>query len=464
MAGPSFVGPSYALDTRTADVQRSINCYPVPVESGSGKSQYMLKALFGLVSRASIGTLGRGAYEINGRAWVVVNAGLYELAYDGTTLTSTLRGTMQTSTGFVSMSSNTTQLFIVDGTYGYVLDLATDVFAQITDEDFPGSDLTDYLDQYAILAPSGDQKFFITALGDASDIDALDFASSEALPDDLVSFRVVNRELWLLNRNGTEVWFNSGASDFPIERNNGSIMSVGCDAKWTVQPFNNSLAWLGSDKAGGPGVWYAVGYQAQRISNRCVEQAIARCTDLSRAIAYTHRIDGSTFYCLQLPGLTTTWCFDILTGAWHERSDFEEGEHVRHRVSWYVRFAGMDLGLGDDGTVYEMSRTAYDNAGDALVMDRVSPHNALPNQTPIFYSDFRLDMDVGFVGSVMLRYSDDGGANWGIWDTRSLGGVGNVRTQLRWLRCGSAADRVWWARITDAVPRSIVSANVTVAQ
>lgn len=456
-----FVGFSYSLGTRTADVQRAVNCYPAPIESGSGKNLYQQKAIPGLVSFCDVGSVGRGAYEINGRAWVVVDSTLWELSANGA---ATSRGTLLTSTGFVSIKSNTVQLYLTDGANGYRLTLATNDFARITDSDFPGSDLTDYLDQYAIYAASGDQKFYISTLADAGEVDALDFASSEASPDNLVAFRVINRQLWLLGSDTGEVWDNTGAQDFPLQRNNGSIFSIGCSAKWTMQPFNNTVAWVGSDKAGGAGVWMASGYQGQRISNRFVEQAIAGCTDLARAIAYTQRIDGSIFYCLQLPGVNTTLCFDALTGGWHDRAELIDGEYRRHRISWHFSAFGKELGLGTNGVVYEWSKTANTNAGDTLVRDRITPHNALPDQRPVFYSDFRLDMDAGFTGSVLMRYSNDGGASWGSWDARSLGGPGSVRAPLRWLRCGSANDRVWHVRCTDDVPFGLVNATVVVAQ
>lgn len=45
-----FVGPSYQLRRKKADVQRSINLFPTPIESGSGKSGVFLKSIPGLSS------------------------------------------------------------------------------------------------------------------------------------------------------------------------------------------------------------------------------------------------------------------------------------------------------------------------------------------------------------------------------------------------------------------------------
>lgn len=44
-----FVGPSYDLKVKKADVQRSVNLMPTPIESGTGKSGMFLKPVPGLV-------------------------------------------------------------------------------------------------------------------------------------------------------------------------------------------------------------------------------------------------------------------------------------------------------------------------------------------------------------------------------------------------------------------------------
>lgn len=49
MTANPFVGGSYLLQHRKADVQRSVNLMPTPIESGSGKSQMYLMPTPGLV-------------------------------------------------------------------------------------------------------------------------------------------------------------------------------------------------------------------------------------------------------------------------------------------------------------------------------------------------------------------------------------------------------------------------------
>jgi hypothetical protein len=451
-----FVGPSYTLSTRAADVQRSVNLYPAPIESGSGKSAYMLQSIPGLTVFCDDMTgEGRACFEINGRAFCVVGYTFYEILSDGT---ATTRGTLLTKTGTVDIDANSLEVFMVDGVSGYRLDLASNTFTQNTRvSEIGGSKRTAYLDQYAIYAPTG-SAFFISSLAESGTIDDLDFASAEAAPDYLVSFLVCNRQLYLFGGKSTEIWINTGAADFPLQRYEGMVMSVGCAAVYTPRILNGAPVWVGSDSAGAGAVWMAEGYIPRRISTRAVEQALRASTDLSAATAYVQHWNGSYFYCLNLPGVDTTWCFDALTQSWHERAELTDGVYEQHRVIGCMKFAGSDMGLGSDGVLYSWSDTVYSNAGDTLCRERVSPHNATMDGKRHFFGVFEVDCDRGGGGVAMLRYSNDGGATWSDWRQRSLGATGAYRQRVLWSINGSARDRVWQLRCTDAVPFNVVHA------
>lgn len=452
----AFVGPSYTLATRTADVQRSVNMFPAPIESGSGKSQYMLKSIPGLTAFCDDMTgEGRAAFEINGRAFCVVGATFYEVLSNGT---ATNRGTLSTSTGRVDIDANSIEVFMVDGFTGYGFNLASDTFTENTRvENIGGSKRTAYLDQYAIYAPVG-SAFYISSLAASGVIDDLDFASAEAMPDYLVSFIVCNRQLYLFGSKSTEIWINTGAADFPLQRYEGMVMSVGCAAVHTPRILNGAPVWVGSDMAGAGSVWMAEGYTPRRISTRAVEEALRSSSDLSAATAYVQHWNGSYFYCLNLPGVDTTWCFDALTQSWHERAELEGGIYQQHRVMCCFKFAGVDLGLGSDGVLYTWSDDVHNNAGDTLCRERISPHNATMDGKRHFFGAFEVDCDRGGGGVAMLRYSNDGGATWTDWKQRSLGDTGHYQQRVLWNITGSARDRVWHLRCTDDVPFNVVHA------
>lgn len=451
-----FVGPSYQLASRTADVQRSVNLYPVPIESGSGSSSFMLQSVPGLVAFCSTATgQGRGCYSMNGRAFFVAGSTFYELLATGTSIA---RGTLAgATTTQVSIDSNTTQAFIADGARGYVFNLDSNLFFEATGvAEFGGSRRTAYLDQYAIWAPPG-SAFYISSLGSAGTIDPLDFASAEAMPDEIVSFVVANRQLYLFGSSTTEIWLNTGAADFPLQRYDGTVMGVGCIAPYSAQVCNGIPVWLGSSKDGIGSVWMANGYTPQRISTRAIEESLAESSDLPGSYAYTWNWQGSAFYCLRVPDLDTTFVYDFLSQSWHEQAEFVSGQYQQHRASCAMVAFGKVLVVGDDGIVYEVRSDAYSNAGDVLCRDRISPHDIQAGERQ-FFAEFIVAADAGVTGEVMLRMSNDGGASWGDWRRRSLGALGKRKQRIIWARCGSARDRVWQVRCTDAVPFSIVDA------
>ena len=129
-----FVGPSYALSTRKASAQRAVNLFLVGMETVS-KAPFILQSVPGEVLFCALGAPIRGFIETGSRGFVVAGSTLYELSAAGV---ATSRGTLATSSGPVDMAWGVTQLVIVDGLHGYVLNLASNSFGQITDPDWIG--------------------------------------------------------------------------------------------------------------------------------------------------------------------------------------------------------------------------------------------------------------------------------------------------------------------------------------
>ena len=180
------IGPSYSLGDRKAAVQRSINLYMQQVEGLGEDKQVILVSAPGLSVFSSLGADARGAFNCDGRLFIVAGSSLYEASSAGAL---TLRGSLVTTTGFVCMAYGRDQLVMVDGTNGYALNLNTNVFGKITDPDWRGSNTVEEIDGYFIFAEPGTDQFYISAIDDATSLDALDFSSADAKPDNIVSFR-----------------------------------------------------------------------------------------------------------------------------------------------------------------------------------------------------------------------------------------------------------------------------------
>ena len=453
-----FVGVSYTLATRQASAQRAVNLYLQSMETPS-KASHIMRAVPGLSSFCSLGAVIRGCIEANGRAFFVAGSTLYEVSSSGA---ATSRGTLNTSTGQVGMAWGTTQLVITDGADGYVLTLAGNAFGQIVDPDWSGSHRVEYLDGFFSFQSPGTQQFSVSAIDDATTLDALDFASAESAPDNLVAHIVSNQRLFLMGETTTEVWFNAGGEDFPFSRSNGETIDVGCVAKWSVVKADAGLLWIGRDANGSGMVYRASGGPPQRVSTVAVEEVLQGSTGLAEAVAYVYQDHGQTFYCINAPGLASTWVYELSTNAWHERCDIDGvGQFIAHRATHCVFAYGMHL-VGDaDGNVYRMDSTVNTFAGDPLVCERTSPNDALPLRNRKVHTEFVADVLTGeaLTGDPMveLSWSNDGGATFGSPVMRSAGSLGNRYQRLVWRRLGIARDRVWKMRFSADAPFSIIS-------
>ena len=296
----------------------------------------------------------------NAYLYVVSGNTLYQVS---SSWTATPKGVVAGS-GLVSMADNGTQIMLAADPTGYIYNTSTGVFAQITDTDFPGASIVDYLDGYFVFIEPNSQRLWVTALLDGTSIDPLDFASAEGDPDNIVSMIVDHREVWVFGTNSTEVWYNAGLSDFPLVRIQGAFNELGCAARYSVAKMNNQVYWLGKDARGQGIVYQANGYMGQRISTHAVEWQIQQYGNISDAIAYTYQQDGHSFYVLTFPSVGATWVYDAITGAWHERAGWYDGEWVRQRGATQAFYNGEVL-VGDyeNGNIYAYDLDVYADNG-----------------------------------------------------------------------------------------------------
>lgn len=475
-----FVGPAYTARSPDVDSQRCVNLYPEM--DVLGKQVLALYGTPGLrrLATATAASECRGAFVTTGptvgQKYLYIVSGNKLYRYD-TVFAETELGTLNTSSGQVSLASNATQLMLVDGGDGYIVTLSSGAFAAISDPQFPANpDRVAYIDSFFIVNDSGTNNFYISATNDGTSWDALDTAAAEGAPDAIMSVFANHRELWLLGEKTAEVWYNSGDSDFPFTRIQGAFIEQGCAAKHSVGKIANTLFWLGSNEQGQGVVWSATGYVPQRVSTHALETAIRSYSTIADAIAYTYQEEGHHFYVLTLPTAGRTWVYDTTIGLWHERAyrNTTDGSLTRHRSNCYAYFNGMHV-VGDfqNGEIYELDLDTYSDDGDPIRALRackfISDDSTLAN---LFHSRLQIDMETG-VGitsgqgsdpEAMLRWSDDGGHTWSNEHWKKIGALGNYGKRVLWNRLGSARNRTYEWSMTDPVKRVIIGANLNVSK
>lgn len=461
-----ILGGQYISRSSNAGANRMINLFPEIVPEG-GKEPGFLSRCPGLVQKAEVGSgRNRGMIRVKDTAYIVSGNEFYSVASDYTT---TLLGAV-TGTGEVSLAENGIQIFLACNPDGFIYNIDTGVFAEITDEDFPGAVTVAYLDGYFVFNQPDSQLFWVTSLLDGTSVDPLEFASAEGNPDLLVAIKVSHREAWLFGTDSVEVFYNSGALDFPLTRIQGAFIETGCAAAFSIALLDNSLFWLGSDARGSGIIYRANGYAGQRISDHSIETIIQGFSVISDAVAYTYQQAGHSFYVLTFPTEDRTFVFDVSTNLWHERAGYlqdgiAENKFSRHRSNSQMVFNNkVHVGDYENNSLYVFDLDTYTDNGETQKWLR--SWRAIPTGqnylTYLIHHILQLDCETGVgIGEgqgedalVILRWSDDGGHKWSGNHIRSLGRLGDTFKRVIWRRLGRSRDRVYELSGTD--PNKII--------
>ncbi len=504
-----ILGQSYVARSINAADNRMVNLFPEQTPENGLEIGYLNRAP-GLTKLVTIGSgpiRGLWAHQTNGSdAYCVSGTEFYKIYPD---YTYVKLGDVA-GTGPVTFADNGIQMFIAANPNGYIYNEVTNVFAQITDPDFTGAGTVTYLDGYFVYNEPDSQKIWITQLLDGTSVDPLDFASAEGSPDGVVAVNAIHRELWVFGTDTTEVWYDSGATDFPLIPIQGAFNETGCIAPYSVAKLDNSLFWLGNDPRGFGVVYRSNGYASQRVSTHAIEYAIQGYSNVSDAVAYTYQQEGHAFYVISFPTGNATWVYDVATGAWHERAYLTNGEFTRHRSNCQCNFQSTTL-VGDyeNGNIYKFDLDVY--ADNGATQKWLRSWRALPSgqnnlkRTAQHSLQLESESGVGLNGidpqdplegllatqlgeiiatatgdellvtvatveganpEAMLRWSDDGGHTWSNEHWTGMGRIGQYGYRTIWRRLGMTQklrDRVYEVSGTDPVKIAIMGAELIIS-
>jgi hypothetical protein len=485
-----LVGPAYQAANPQQDDQACINWF-VEIDPNEPNPQSPTmnaaeaKTALGLLGAPGLLALdtsqsgeGRGVWVLPGWQQCVMVIGssvlLVTLTNSGYTLVKV--GSLRTSTGPVSIRDNGAGhiVVIVDGTDQlYVYNRVSGVFSTPALYNYLGATTVAELDGWFIFNEPNTQKFFLSPVywDGVSDFDGTYFALKDDEPDNLVAVVQNNREVWLMGEATTEPWFNAGGPNVPFSRIDGAMLQIGCAAAFSVARTGKGLIWLARSERGENSVVMTQGYQFQVVSTPAISWALNQYSTVADATGYTYTEEGHEFYVLTLPTGDATWVYDLTTGYWHQRASFDPltGQFHRQRVSWLANFANRRVGLDyKNGRIYQQSRNYFTDDQYPLVALRRSPHVWDKNdRNRVVNSRLQLDffpgvgLADGTAPQAMLRWSNDGGQTWGNEHWTSIGVQGETKNRAIWRRLGSARDRVYEVRVSDAVRRDIVGASLS---
>lgn len=460
---------SYNLRSTPASPAMLINCYAEALPADA-KTRLILSRCPGVENQFTPGNGPiRGIHAAFGKLFVVSGSELYRIRSDGNVA---LIGENISGSGHVSMAHNFQYVVIVSTPNGYYWDkdddasgdsVPTPALVQITDADFTSRGASDvhFIDNWLLFTEPDSGRFFGADLGTAGDFDALNFATAEGSPDDVVGKIVDHRQLILFGEDSGEIWENTGAAGFPFERSINGFFELGCFAAGSIAKLDNSVFWLANDYT----VRRLEGATPRRVSNHAIEQFLTT-VDVSTARAFTYTQDGHLFYVLNFAEGCKV--YDATTNEWHDRKSYPNDYYV-----WQFgaeAFGRQYVGDFQSNAVGYFSPMVYDENGEIQVMSWTYQPIYGENKRAFHHSlEVVLETGVGLStgqGSdpqMMMGYSDDGGITWVNLPNKDIGPIGQYQNRVRWNALGSARQRVYRGSISDPVKVVISDTLVDVA-
>jgi hypothetical protein len=463
-----FLGGAYISQSLAMSVQQCINLYLEVVETKDGKEP---AALLGVPGKRFVAAVGagpiRGAYALGSTAFVVSGAVLYSISAG---FVAVAVGTLNTSTGPVSLAYSGSQLAVADGTALYGYDTNSAFFQQITAPFTDGSRSVIYQDGYFLADQAGSQKIWQSNINDVFTWDGLNFSSADAAPDNVIALLEFQRQVFIIGEASIEVWVNAGAQGFAFQRLTGPFIEQGCVAPASAVATDSGIVWLGRNELGQGSVWFCSAYSPEKISTHAIERTIQSYPTITDAVGYAYESNGHSFYVLNFPSGNATWVYDFNTGYWHQRAAFANGAFSRDIGNCFMAYAGqLVVGDANNGNLYTLNEDEYTDAGAPLKWLRT--WSALPpgknDYNRARFDSLLIIAEVGVGNGLVenpqgvLRYSRDGGHNWSQELFATLGPVGASRTRARWRRLSVARDMAFEFSGTDPVKRCFVGADLT---
>lgn len=369
----TLAGPSYTTRSKDVHMQSTVNWYPEISGYGDDK-EMVLYPTPGTILLSQTGSgPHRGAIEFNGNGYFVSGNTLYQMD-----ILETIRnvGTINTYSGRVSMATNGTQgnqLMLVDGTDGWIYDGTT--LTQISDAQFPANpNIVAFKNSYFIVIPDNSSLFYISNSNDGTGWEALDFASAEQDPDNIVTVVANEDELVFLGERTTERWAITNG-EFPFERYGNGTKAVGCDARFSALEAVGSTIFLAQDKHGKDRVVMMSGASWKPISSKALEYQLSTYSRTDDAYAGIYSQAGHMFYVLTFPTADKTWVYDMDIGdpdlAWHERST-DGGAWLMASILFY----NDKIYVGDRSTpnLYILDLNTYKDGTKTIKRERTGTH------------------------------------------------------------------------------------------
>lgn len=497
MTNIPFCGQTYVDKTLNANAQDCVNLYPMKTKMAEYSDKKIAQNVpekiimyptpgYKYLRTPGVGAI-RGLYVINTTLYIVSGNTLFGFTPAGSPSdlsqgTFINLGTLNTSVGWVSIVSNTVQLVISDGLYGYTLIFSSNAFAAIsTSGGFPAVGVTNltYYDSYVIGSQNNSKTVWQSNILDATTWQALAFDTIVSYPDNIIGVWSDELQLYVMGPKITEVQIDAGTIPYAFQKVPNVLIQAGLVAPATLAKVANTTFFLAADIAGKAYVAAFNSYDTKVISTPPINESIERYTTINDAFAYAYREGDNHFYVITFPSATTTWAYDIKMDMWHKRSIAGGADLPTACVLWQ----GLQIVGDSTGNLYQMSQNysyySVGNTGVDLPMQRsrTTAHVNSEYKT-LFINELQINMQMGGGFTidpkllpqptaqsplVTLMVSRDFGNTWITVGTRSMGVVGAYQKRMIWRNIGRFRQNATFKLvITDPVSSFIIGAEAQI--
>lgn len=475
-----IIGGSYQHKYRNFNSQRTINWYCVPgTPSEKDKNPTALFPTPGLTPFVTlpgryIRALKSFRTPLYTRCFAVVDTTLYEIFGNMSYISRGSVANIGTGSSKVYLTCDyNNEVGIFHNQAAYFLNMVTNVLTQITTNQYPGlAQTADYLDGYTVIS-SGGAVFFNTNASLANWTITNTYAPTFKT-DPVIAIAALREEIYNFTSQSIEIYINDGTT--PYSRLPRSTVFLGLVGKETLVTINDGFIFLNRNEKGECSVYMFDGYYtAVPISPLSINWAINSVKEtLDEAYAYIqYTKNGNIWYYLTVPALGQTFCYDVITKQWFERSSLNPvndvdgtNNYAEFRGRHYTDFVGNHL-FADlySGTVFLEDFNNMTENGNTIMRTRIS-QNFCDEKKRISAHSLEIDCNVGDGTTInqgstpimMMSYSKDSGFNYGQTRNMLLGSIGQHSVRARKHKLGDGRDWTVKLVVTDPVDIMIQSA------
>lgn len=386
------------------------NSYPVnrdPVIAYTGISEGYLRAPLGIRQIGTGPGADRGGWEWDGVCYRVMGTSLISVDLAGNV---TVLGDVGDG-GVCGFDNSFDYLIVNSGNRLYHYSPGSGL-TYVTDPDLGIVNDAIFVDGYTMTTDGS--YLVVNELADPLSIDPLKYGSAEESPDPITGLVHIHGEVLALNRYTIQIFQNIGGNGFPFQTVKTATIPYGCVGPRAKAVFLGTVAFVGSAKNGAPAVYLAGAGDAEPISTRAIEDALAELSDAALAAVWVEsRVEKDEQRLLiHLP--TRTWVF-------YAQATKAAGERI-----WACYASGLDMSQPYNGrgmVYYQGKWVVGDDTGRIGVLDDTIAT--------------RYGESVGWQFDIKLIYNE---ANRGL-----LTGIDMAGTPGR----GNSDSRIWFSYTKD---------------